>query len=128
MEQIIKENALPEAATSEQSKQVKPLYEDLTITRRIMQVLIPTIEIIRILGECERRFTYYVSSCCVNVFETKVVDEKTFKNEFVRDWVNVYFNTNVFDHDQIVAKLDCAIDTMTDLLGSIRKEYGYEQK
>ena len=127
MEQIIKENALPEAATPEQSKQVKPLYEDLSISKRIMQVLIPTLEIIRILGDGERRFTYYVSPNSVNVYETRLIDRNTIKHEFVKDWVNVYYDTNIFNRDRVVYELDLAIDTMTDLLGSVRKELGYEE-
>ena len=123
MEQIKKE-ALPEAATSQQSK-VNPLYTDLSISKRIMQVLIPTLEIIRILGDGERQFAYYVNSNILSVYELK---RSGTNHEYVKEWVGVYYDTNMFDHDKVVKELDCAIDTMTDLLGSIRKENGYEQK
>jgi len=123
----IKENALPEAATSEQGNQVKPLYTDLSITKRIMQVLIPTMEIIRILGDSGRSITYYVSPACLNVHESKRIDAESYGYEFVRDWVNVYYDTEAFGYDYVVRELDCAIDTMTDLLGSIRKELGYAE-
>ena len=124
MEQI-KENALPEAGTSEQSKQVKPLYMDLSISKRIMQVLIPTMEIIRILGNDERSIFYYVTKNALTVFEMKHIKENG-TTEYVHEWVNVYIDNNLFNHDKVVKELDEAIDTMTDLLGSIRKELGYE--
>ena len=126
MEQIKKE-ALPEAATSQQGKQVKPLYEDLSISKRIMQVLIPTIEIIRILGNEGREFCYYVNTNCLSVYELKHIKE-TGKTEYVHEWVNIYIDCNLFGHDKVVEQLDAAIDTMTDLLGSIRKELGYDKE
>jgi hypothetical protein len=120
MEQI-KENALPEAGTSEQSEQVKPLYTDLSISARIMQVLIPTLEIMRILGNGDRLITFYANTNAVTVYEMKH-DKETGRTEYVHEWVNVYIDNNLFKHDKVVQELDCAIDTMTDLLGSIRKE------
>ena len=120
------EKVLPEAGTSEQDSKVKPLYTDLSISKRIMQVLIPTMEIIRILGNDERSFFYYVSKNALTVFEMKHIKENG-TTEYVHEWVNVYIDNNLFNHDKVVKELDEAIDTMTDLLGSIRKEYGYEE-
>ena len=124
MEQIKKE-ALSEAATPEQSNKVKPIYTDLSISKRIMQVLIPTLEIIRILGNDERLFTYYVSTNAISVSELRH-DRKTGETKYFREWLNVYIDTNLFGRDRVVEELDCAIDTMTDLLGTIRKELEYE--
>jgi len=124
-----KEKVLPEAATPEQDNQVKPLYTDLSISKRVMQVLIPTMEIIRILGDSERRFTYeFCASGTLTVYECKwLKDDNNFRHEFVRTWIDIIIDTNFFDRDRIVRELDAAIDTMTDLLGSIRKELGYAE-
>ena len=123
-----KEKVLPEAATPEQDNQVKPLYTDLSISKRIMQVLIPTMEIIRILGDSERRFTYeFCAGGTLVVYECKWLKDDEYKHKFVRKWIDIIIDTNCFDHDRIVKDLDAAIDTMTDLLGSIRKELGYAE-
>lgn len=124
MEQIIKENALPEAATPEQSKQVKPLYTDLSISARIMQVLIPTLEIIRITGNSERRFSYEISDSSLSVDEYEA-HEGHYKHK--TEWIHIFYDTCLHKFEDVVDQLDAAIDTMTDLLGSIRKELGYEE-
>ena len=124
MEQNIKEKVLTEAATSVQDNQVKPLYEDLSITDLVMQVLTPTIEIIRILGDNERIFTFRYSANIFNIYEMRLGAHG--KYEFIRNWVNIIVDDDCYCTEQIKNELRNAVTTMEDLNGSVRKELGYE--
>ena len=120
MEELRKESALPEAATPEQSKKVKPVYEDTTINDLIAQVLEPTLELIRITGDGKRHFTMNYSGYFLSVFETEVKPDKS--HEYKHDWVDVMVDTDYRWVDRVKQELICAADTMRDLLGSVRKE------
>lgn len=120
MEELRKESALPEAATPEQSKKVKPVYEDVSINDLIAQVVEPTLELIRIAGEGKRHFAISYGGVFLSVFETEVKSDRSY--EYKHDWVDVLVDTEVHSVDRVKQELICAADTMRDLLGSVRKE------
>ena len=119
------EKVLTEAATPNQDNQVKPLYENLSINDLIMQVLEPSVELIRIAGEGKRHFALHYGGCFVTVFETEIKPDKT--HEYKRDWVDVMIDTEHHSVDRVKQELITAADTVRDLLGTVRKEHGYEE-
>jgi len=117
------EKILPDAGNTEQERKKDVcLYSDPNITGLIMQVIAPTLEIIRLLGaDMKRYITMYLCSAGLDVIYH--VDGESHK------LVDVYIPQD--ENHEVVYEarkraLINAADTMTDLLGSIRKEFGYE--
>ena len=116
------ENALPEVAASEQSKQVNPLYEDSNISVLIAQVLSQGVELIRLAGE--RRFAIYYGGFFLSIWEAKAKDDGT--SVFVRNLVQVLIDAD--NGERLMAELSDAVQTMCREVGMLRKELGYGEE
>ena len=111
------EKVLTEAATSNQDK-AKPLYEDLSISELVLQVISVTVELIRVLGEGERFISVDYDSICLAINDMKRTRDEDGHTSFHDNKSLVWAHTDTPGAKEDLLK---AYEKMSGILKSVQE-------